>query len=143
MPRLIVIALIGVALAATGCGRSKAKITGTVTLEGLPVTSGTVTYFTPGGEPIGVPIGPDGKYEVDGLIPGECVVTVFQLREGAAANPGASGGDKKKKKRDDPTAGADADPNALPPIYGDSATSPLKFPVKRGRQIIDLPLVKQ
>lgn len=86
------IALLGVFFAASacfilGCGNGAASVTGTVTLDGMPVEGGpdlygTVSFFPAGGgaPAVGI-IGSSGKYVVEtgareGLMPGTYAVAV-------------------------------------------------------------------
>lgn len=65
-----------------GCGESQPTLTGVVTLDGVPLATGNIS-FLPTGEGAGASasIGPDGAYDVRtgsvrGLAPGDYVVTV-------------------------------------------------------------------
>jgi len=58
-----------------GCGRS-GKVTGTVTYQGSPVVSGTVTLLDSNGVVHQVVIGPDGTYQIEGVPSGTAKIGV-------------------------------------------------------------------
>lgn len=114
--------------AANGCGGHGASVGGKVTLNGSPLTRGTVSFYpTGGGAAATGSVQPDGAYAIstgrgEGLKPGDYVATVF-------ANEAV------------PVGGPEIVPKVLTPaIYGDKNTSPLKFNIKAGDNSIDLPL---
>jgi hypothetical protein len=115
-----------------GCGSSHdASITGHVTLDGSPLTSGTVTFHPAAGGAIAYgQIDSQGNYAVktgreSGLTPGSYVVTVVATGE--------------------PSKGMDESPGELltPARYGSVEESDLKFEVKAGENTIDIPLTSQ
>ena len=123
-----------------GCG-SKGKITGKVTLNGATVTKGDVVFYPVKGAPISCSINEDGTYQIEGVEAGACIVTVTQT-DGASAD---AAGDDKKKANPDSGKGVAAQEIAvpksgLPDKYLDTATSPLKFTIKGGKNTIDLAL---
>ena len=70
-------ALLVLAAAAGGCGKSTATLSGTVTYRGRPVTSGEVVFLAADGRTVAhAPIGPDGYYTVQGVPPGQARVAV-------------------------------------------------------------------
>jgi hypothetical protein len=70
-------ALLVLAAAAGGCGRSTATLSGTVAYRGRPVTSGEVVFLAADGRASAhAPIGPDGHYTVEGVPVGEARVAV-------------------------------------------------------------------
>jgi hypothetical protein len=123
-----------IALAAGGCSRHPAKLSGEVTLNGEPLTTGVV-MLSPArtGPSAYAEIKPDGSYELKtgsekGLEPGEYVVTV------AANEPGPDTSDS------DTGAAPAIRPLMTPPKYADVGTSPLRITVKPGSQKLSIQL---
>lgn len=58
-----------------GCGSSKGKVNGEVTLDGKPLPGGTITFHPSKGNPVGGEI-TDGKFSVTGVPTGTAKVTV-------------------------------------------------------------------
>jgi hypothetical protein len=120
-----------------GCGGG-GSVSGTVTLDGQPLTSGTVTFHPSGSGPVAIgSIGSDGRYVLaignDRTIPpGEYVVTV-EATEAVTSEP-------------TPTKGPPAPPKPprriTPAKYADVSTSDLRFTVEAGGNTINLPLKK-
>jgi hypothetical protein len=115
-----------------GCGSGHdASITGTVTLDGTALTTGTVTFHPVAAGAIAYgQIDSQGNYAVktgreSGLKPGSYVVTVVATGE--------------------PSKGMDESPGELltPARYGNVEQSDLKFEVKAGENKIDIPLTSQ
>jgi hypothetical protein len=120
-----------------GCGQPGA-VTGLVTLDGEPLTTGVIAFTPAGSGPSAYgAIGPDGRYELRtggaaGLAVGEYVVTV-------AANAAAP---------DRPASGAwpgseRALPLVTPGKYADRDKTPLRAKVAAGGQQLDFVLVSQ
>ena len=126
-------------LAVLGCGNNS-QITGKVSFNGTPVTSGEIVFNPIKGEPKSCSIQPDGSYAIDGVPPGECIVTVVQQEAGGSS--GATEDDKKKlEKSADLVPATIAKPtSSLPSKYVDTATSTLKFTIKKGKNTIDIVL---
>ncbi len=65
-----------------GCGSDTVKVTGKVTLDGEPLTTGRINFYPETGRPATGAIQPDGTFtmttfeEGDGCLPGEHVVTI-------------------------------------------------------------------
>lgn len=123
-------------LLAAGCGSSASTVTGVVTLDGQPLTTGTVT-FTPlagGGPPAYGTIGPGGRYSLSvgsevGLPPGEYGAGVVATEE---------------VKNWDISKGAEPPPKLVTPAkYRDGKTSGLTFTVQPGANSIDLRLTSK
>ena len=81
---------------ATGCGGSKGKVTGKVTMSnGEPLPGGTIIFAPVGGtgSVVSVWINPDGTYELDAPS-GECKISIDNRNVGVtpAAPVGAGGG---------------------------------------------------
>jgi hypothetical protein len=68
--------LVLLALALSGCGQRKGKLTGKVSYKGEEVPFGTVAFYGTGDAVSSAPIGPDGTYEANGVPLGEVKVTV-------------------------------------------------------------------
>ena len=118
-----------------GCGGG-GSVTGTVTLDGVALTSGAVTFHPTGTGPAAMgSIGSDGRYELavgtdKSLPPGEYVVTVD-----AAEQPPPEQKQTAKKAPPPPP------PKRLTPNkYANKATSDLKVTVKSGNNVIPLEL---
>ncbi len=132
--RRFAVAVLVVAVA--GCGGSDDKmetssVTGTVTYEGKPVTTGTV-MFTPvgGGPPATGQIQEDGTYELrtyedgDGAVIGEHKVTITALDMGSGLPEDMA-----------------AEPKPLvPEKYGRDKTSGLTATIASGENTVDFPL---
>ena len=113
-----------------GCGRSRdASVSGSVTLDGKPLETGTVTFHPSDGGPAAYgQIGTDGGYSLKtgrqrGIDPGEYVVTVV-----AATPPSEQNGLEM--------------PGQLltPERYGRTEQTDLHFTVRSGGNRFDLPL---
>ncbi len=85
---LLAVSFTFVALTLTGCGSSgpeMAKVTGTVTYQGKPVSKGTITFVpnVAGGRNATGELSPDGNYRLqtenpsDGALLGEYKVTIY------------------------------------------------------------------
>ena len=120
-----------------GCSGGGGSVSGKVTLNDQPLTSGTVTFHPTGSGPAGIgTIGPDGRYEIKvgtekSLPPGDYVVTV-EATEAATSEPPAPGKGAPRPP---------APPKRITPAkYADKAMTDLKFTVKGGDNKIDLQL---
>lgn len=124
--------------ALVGCGGRPAQVSGKATLAGVPLETGVVT-FTPvkGGPTAYGTITAGGRYElktgaVGGLEPGDYVVTVA-----ANATPEQAAAMGYKVGREGIM------PLLTPQKYANTATSPLKVSVQRGRQELHFDLEKR
>jgi len=134
--RVIAMRVLTILLAAVvaGCSSNAASVSGTVTLDGQPLTTGNVSFHPDGGS--GAPaygqIDAQGRYTLStgtdaGLAPGKYVAVVVATK--------------------DPPKPYDATGSEVPPIpitptkYGQVATSDLHVDVKAGRN--DIPLALQ
>ena len=112
---------IGMALLAVmGCGSSTASVSGTVTLEGTPLTGGSVIFYGKNGTIISAAIGADGSYYVPHAPMGAVSAAVVNF-----------------PKR---TPGAAANLVAIPAKYYDPTTAGLHYTVTSGRQTIHIRL---
>jgi len=123
------------ALAAAGCSRHASQLSGQVSLDGRPLTTGVITLTPVGAGPSAyAAIGPDGRYAIHtgaatGLEPGEYVVTV-------AANAAVSG----KTAGVEQAGGRGLPPLVTPREYLDRARSPLRVTIVPGTQVVDFDL---
>jgi hypothetical protein len=134
------VALLGLVLAAVGCGEGSASVSGKVTLNGQPLTGGAITFHAAGGRAEGSWIDPEGNYAIARAPVGQVKVTVVatQTREPP----------KTPRKREVPQhpesqggGGAPAGkPSAIPPKYKDPEKSPLTYTLSRGSQVINIDL---
>lgn len=121
-------------VAAAGCSRHASQLSGQVSLDGRPLTTGVVTLTPVGDGPSAyAAIGTDGRYSIHtgaaaGLEPGEYVVTV-------AANAAAGKGNGVEA-----SGGKGLLPLITPPEYLDRARSPLRAKIVPGSQVIDFNL---
>jgi hypothetical protein len=118
---------------ASGCGGSlESQVSGTVTLDGKPMSEGNVVFHpAESGTPAYGSIDAEGKYSVKtgqgkGIIPGEYIAVVKLTSEVEQ-----SSGEVAEEKL----------PTLLSPkVYAMKQTSPLRYTVKPGKQTIDLAL---
>ncbi|MFH1266384.1 MAG: hypothetical protein ABIK89_11715 [Planctomycetota bacterium] len=106
-----------------------APVEGTVTYQGKPVESGTVTFFSEGGErPAAGLLGPGGKFTLttfnknDGAVLGTHKVTVTSIADTADVGTGA------------PTE------SLVPEKYNIPDTTPLSYEVKEGGNQFEITL---
>jgi hypothetical protein len=122
-----------------GCGGG-GSVSGTVTLDGQPLTSGTVTFHPVGPGPTAIgTIKSDGRYELaiggDRSIPsGDYLVTV-DATEAVTSEPPAVAAKGPPLPPKPPR-------RLTPAKYADKETTDLRFTVKSGGNTIDLPLKK-
>lgn len=114
-----------------GCssGPATGEVNGKVTFKGQPVTEGFVTFMNPneGGAGEGK-IGPDGSYAVVGkLVVGEYIAVVSPPMHIVDTDPGKS-----------PPAPVEKNVKNIPVKYRQQGTTPFKFPVKEGKNEINL-----
>lgn len=134
---------------AIGCGVSReetAPVSGTVTLDGRPVTSGTVVFYPTDGRTAMARIGDDGQYELTTYIPGDgarlgshkVTVESRSLRGGSASTPATAA------VADDRIPLGPAGPPVVqwvvPQAYAQRATTPLVVEVRDTDNRIDLKL---
>jgi hypothetical protein len=122
-------------LAAIGCGRGKGSVSGKVTYQGKPLTSGVVIFIDDKGRPSSpATIGKDGNYLAPRVSTGAMKVAVD--------NPPPPS--FPKDKADDPTtkeARARAENYIpIPKKYKEANKSGLSFDVKPGPNVFDITL---
>lgn len=116
-----------------GCSENSAQVSGTVQLDGKPLTTGTVSFHPTGAGPVAYgQLDTTGNYELStgtsaGLAVGTYVVTVTAMEMLPPENP------------QDETI-----PKLLtPPSYGDKSTSDLRAAVQPGKNRVPLELKSQ
>lgn len=130
-------ALASAILVAVGCGQT-GEVTGLVVLDGVPLTTGVITFTPAGSGPSAYgAIGPDGRYELrtgasTGLATGKYAVTVAAN----AAAPDRAGGET--------WPGTERTlPLITPRKYADRDKTPLRATVTAGHQRLDFDLVSE
>lgn len=119
----------------TGCSGKEFDtypVTGSITVNGSPLTTGSVTFVsTSGGPPATGEIGPDGRYTLttekpnDGATPGKYTVMVVAVADTSNRSP---------EDR------SPLPPPVVPEKYLSTYTSGLTAEVKAGENVIDFPL---
>ena len=138
-PALLVVACM--LLAIPGC-EQPARVTGLVTLDGEPLTTGVITFNPAAGGPTAYgAIGTDGRYDLrvgaaEGLASGDYVVTV-------AANASAPAAPPEQPEAGSPDAGPPVLPLVTPEKYADLDRTPLRATVKGGEQTLEFHLTSQ
>jgi hypothetical protein len=143
----VVLLLVLPALA--GCGKRTGFVSGKVTYQGRPLTSGSVTFHGADGRTDSGSITPEGNYTVPQAPVGTAKVTVLVRpsrpgrlpQEGPAKETPKHPGEGKAGKH--PSAGPAAQagrPQVIPKKYEDPNQSGLTFTVTTGKQTIDIPL---
>ena len=129
--------MLALVTAASGCGGSRASVSGRVTLDGKPLDHGTVAFQPTGGGPVGYgTIRSGGSYSIQtgqqqGLAPGQYVVTVQSVAQLAEA------------QRQVAVSGTMSEATGqllTPPRYASRDMTPLRFQVKPGDNTIHLEL---
>ncbi len=124
-------------LSLSGCGSdAKGTITGKVTLNGKPVTSGIVTFTTGKLPPTSAPINKDGEYTIQDSPVGEMKITLNNappLAESIDPSKTATAGPQKI-----PTAPA-GETGPIPAKYAKEGNG-LTYTVKSGEQTFNIPL---
>lgn len=140
-------------LAAMGCNAYTGSVSGTITYKGEKVASGTVSFLSQG-RVVEADIH-DGTYHVEGVPPGEAIVTVVRPDSGqpdpllAATLARKQSAENKTKKINV----AECDPGRLallqkkrqllPDVYSSPQTSDLHFMVAAGANGYDIHLLEQ
>lgn len=129
-----------------GCsGEKTVTVTGTVTLDGQPVTGGTVSFLPKSsGVPITAFISTEGTYRAESVPAGEVVVTL-RPPPPEGDSPGQvikKRGELKGEAPEPPPPPPGAD---IPSRYADPETSGLSTNIKTAKQgetVYDIPLTK-
>ena len=116
----------------SGCGQPyNASISGTVTIDGAALRTGTIAFSPTAGGPVAYAlIGADGRYSArtgsdEGLVAGDYVATVVAM---SGSRPGSK------------NFFMDLGTRLVPARYGDPKRSGLHFTIAPGVNHIDLPL---
>ncbi len=120
-------------LAAGGCGKSTGTISGKVLYQGKPLPGGYVNFTSEGAIPATKTssIQEDGSYSVSGMPVGPAKISVQGLAaRRLAALPGQGEKDSQPQQKE----------VFVPPQYGNTDTSGLKYEVKSGKQPYDIEL---
>jgi hypothetical protein len=134
MQRIWIATALFVVVINSGCsGPNAASVSGNVTLEGQPLTTGMVSFYPEGGNgaPANGQIDSSGNYSLStgtdsGLAPGKYIAIVVATK--------------------DPPQPYDKTGAEIPPIpitpakYGSTTTSDLRVEVKAGKNAVPLPL---
>jgi hypothetical protein len=129
--------LLGVAI--MGCGAKGGQVSGKVTFQGKPLTSGTVLFHCADGSVAHALLASDGSYAIPNVPPGEAKITVkshgpvpLGMIRGASKAPGG-----KPPPKELPAALKFV---PIPAAYGDPAQSGLALVVQGGSQRHDIAL---
>jgi hypothetical protein len=137
-----------------GCSSEKTgTVTGKVTLNGKPVSGGTISFQAKsGGVPVTAFIAPDGTYRVELVPAGEVLIGVWSApSEGAARGevikksgsaPPEGGGAKAPPPPEAPSAAPAADKLEIPARYSDPGASGLTATVREGENTHEVTLTK-
>jgi hypothetical protein len=125
-----------------GCGQPTGYVTGKVTYQGRPLTSGAVTFHGEDGRVDSGPINSEGNYVVANAPSGTVKVTVVvrQVNQKAVSKrgPGAKSPTHPDQAKQPPAE--TAKPLIIPPRFADPNQSGLAYNVTGGKQTIDIPL---
>ena len=114
-----------------GCfpsGPEVGEVSGKVSFKGQPVKEGTVTFLNPSEGGAGEsPIGANGSYTIPELVVGDYIVIVTPLMEMKDTDPGKS-----------PPAPVEKSAPNIPIKYRQQGLTPLKSPVKKGKNEIQI-----
>lgn len=117
-----------------GCGGSSGTISGKVLYQGKPLPGGYVNFMSEDAKAVikTSEIGDDGSYSVSGMPVGSAKISVQGLAaRNLATVPGQGGGKGSVPKQKEVY---------VPPEYGNTETSGLKYDVKSGKQPYDIKL---
>jgi hypothetical protein len=110
-------------LAVSACGTKGGTVSGVVTYQGKPVTTGTVLFLGADKVPVRAPILNDGSYQVTNVPVGEAKIAVMV--------PPPS----PPPRKDDPNPPRPSQPTtAIRPNYMNAETSGLSYTVTTGSQ---------
>jgi len=122
-----------------GCGEpagETAPVSGVVTYKGAPVEGATVAFHPRMGQMATGKTDASGKFTLstynpsDGAPPGQCTVTISK-KSVTGATTGSSSMEEAAAKSGQPTP---TETNALPEIYANPATTPLKETVSKDKK---------
>jgi hypothetical protein len=119
-------------LLAAGCAPGKGSVTGTVTYQGKPLTTGTIIFFDAAKGAPSTAINPDGTYSLPKVAAGKAKIAIMMPMDIPFKPLGAP-----------PGAGKTPEPDkvpVLPPKYADPEQSGLVCEVKAGSNTHDVKL---
>jgi hypothetical protein len=141
------------AVALLGCGGKNsvapAKVSGSLTYKGQPITAGTMAFHTPEGVAYAAQISADGTYSAEDLPEGDLVVTVSTEHLNPAKKSAAGTGKDSEKRtkmmqsREQPKGEAVVPKEPylkIPEKYSNPKTSTLTVTLKSGRQVHNVDL---
>ncbi len=129
-PAIAILPMTFLALVCSGCGaagphRDFAEVTGTITYNGDPVSTGQIIFQPSAGAPVAAAIQGDGTYKLSSVIgPNTVMIISREEPESTSAEDGQV-----------PTA-----PKSLIPQKYSMPTSPLKMEVESGTNLADFTL---
>lgn len=118
-----------------GCGPVTAEVSGKVTFQGRPITSGSVILYCPDKRIVRGVIGPDGSYSISNVPVGEAAVAVRLPQP-----PAPKGGPSVRLPDDESVPQVPPGFAAIPTRYGVPEESGLAVRVSGGRVIYDIEL---
>jgi hypothetical protein len=133
-------------LAGSGCGKGHGEVSGKVTYQGKPLTSGTVSLMDSDGSVQSAAIQPDGRYSFAAVVegPATLVVTCTERKgEGLSRAEAPKVGNQKRLKNlpGGVTRQVPKGTTSLIPLdYGDFSKSKFKIKVEPKVHQLDLPL---
>ncbi|MDY0167074.1 MAG: hypothetical protein RBS80_11055 [Thermoguttaceae bacterium] len=109
-----------------GCGRGPTgEVAGKLTLQGQPVTQGSVVFFQAAGVPVGMAgLSATGEFQLRERLPAGTYLVAFHFDDGAVAGA--------------PDTGPDVPGPSVPSKYWDENTSGLAVEVKPGANTFEL-----
>jgi hypothetical protein len=124
---------------ATGCGgQTKGTVSGKVTYQGKPLSSGFVTFVLEKGSPLHSDIQSDGSYRMDNVPVGTVKIGIQPKSASNQPSPSAMPRDPRefaKIKKESTERGM-----PIPPKYTDPNRSELTYVVTKGQQQHDIAL---
>lgn len=135
-------------LAAAGCGGKTATVTGRVTYDGQPVTSGSVVFHGDNGAVDSGLLDADGRYTIARAPVGPVKVAVMASKEvkasggksAAPVGPPLGKGKTKKGTEEAKPAAETVLKSTIPVRYNNPQNSGLIYTVNSGKQVIDIDL---
>lgn len=109
-----------------GCGKRTGEVSGTVSYQGQPVSSGSVTFFDKNNQVVGSSVITAGKYKVRQVPAGAVTITVISAPPPSKVKKGTAPPDKDAVSADEGVT--------IPPEYGKPDKSGLTYQVKPGPQ---------
>lgn len=153
------LAVVALLLTLPACGRSRpsvAPVSGRITLDGKPVTTGVVFFYPETGRPATGPIDTDGRYRLstftptDGALPGSHRVVIESravptapprtTRQAGPPPPGTPADIAQEWTSGTLSAAATEFEWFVPKRFAAESTTPLRAVVESGRNIIDFTL---